>query len=314
MAKDTKKKKKKTLSSDQKEDRAIEKKVDKEAAADEAAARSKSTEFYKDGVLTRLEAPPQVAEIAAPKEIEKISNVMPGADQSIAQAEDAYAKAQQRDKYVEQALANLQAGLGGYASAENQALRAQLSRATRGTTATMLRALKGSQAAAGVTGDSASGQAMSVLKAAASDRATQETDILTKNVEEQRLRGTAFANAATNADQVMRTAQDAALQRLLGIRTDVANYGQRADIANQGAEGTNITNALTAAVQNSGIQRGNLDAIRDTAIFNAGQSEKEMAGRQAAYYGEVGARATRRADIANRGLARRQLAAAERGV
>jgi hypothetical protein len=288
-----------------KKKKAVVNPIDRERNRDEKHASTEAEKFYSDGALGRLQTPQPVGNLAnQPLAIPRLTTNVIDGTQSLAQTESAYQQAQVRDAYSEAALQNMQAGLGGYNTAENQALRATASRETRGLAATSLRGLRAFQGDNGVNGQAAAGQAQAVLRGAAMDRNQQETDILGKNVEEQRLRGNAFADASNQAAVTFNAARENALQRLINTRQDQSDYRLKAEQGNADITQQQIQDQYNYDTNAQDTAKYNEEHAQATDVVNLGQQEKEIAGRQGIYYGDQAASEARRARRGNQRISR----------
>lgn len=304
----------KTPKGDKNSDARYDERVAAIRARDEAKAREFANEIYGPGSLGRSEAPAPVANVANPEKIGMISTDMEGGQQSIAQAESAYNQAQIRDQYVQDALMRMQQGLGGYNSQEMQAMRAQGARAIAGNTQTALRTLRGAQGAEGVTGSGAASAQAKILREGQRARGAQETDLIAKNAEEQRLRLGQYGDYAGNAYKDHEAVKSEALQRLFGIRQDVSNFRQTSEIQNQGAQQKNIENTMDTNRYNTDINKYNVENARENARFNIGQAEKEKSGYLGAFTGDQQVTEAMREKLKQEELSKQMIGIAKKGV
>lgn len=312
--KDPKKDSKKKPKGEKDSDARYDERVAAIRARDEAKAREFANEVYGPGSLGRSEAPTAVGKVAAPEKIGMISTDMEGGTQSIAQAETAYNQAQIRDQYVQDALLRMQQGLGGYNSQEMQAMRAQGARAITGNTQTSLRSLRGAQGAEGVTGSGAASAQAKILREGQRARAGQETDLIAKNAEEQRLRVGQYGEYAGTAYRDHEAVKSEALQRLFGIRQDVSNFRQTSEIQNQVAQQKNIENATDLDRYNVDIDKYNAETARENARYNIGQGEKEKSGYLGAFTGDQQVTEAMREKLKQEELSKQMIGIAKKGV
>lgn len=308
------KKKKKNSRKEQQEDAQINKTVEQERAADEARATEQANRFYGEGSLGRLDTPDRVGLIPPAERIATVSTDMAGGQQNIADAEQAYRDSQVRDAYVQDALDRMQAGLGGFSESEMQSLRAIGQRDITTGTQTASRALRGEQAAAGVTGRSAVRDQQRLAQQDRALRAQLGTNLMAQQIGERGRRLTEFGSFAQGSADSMAANRARMLEQLLGARTNVADYTLRAQDMNRLIGGQNAENAYNTNVFNAGIQEGNITRGQATALENLNRQSQELAGRIGIYYGEQAADVGRRAEVRGRRRGREALAAARRGV
>ncbi len=312
--KNNKKNNKKNSRADQQEEAQIQQTMETEKARDSAAAQEEANRFYQPNSLGRLEQQPDVAGIGQAERISTVSTDMAGGAQNIADAEKAYADAQVRDQYVQDALDRMQAGLGGFSESEVQSLRAIGQRDINTGTATASRALRGQQAAAGVTGGSAVRDQQRLMREDRALRAQLGTNLAGQQIAEKGRRLGEYGTFARGSAQDMAANRSTFLQSLLGTRENVADYTMRAQDLNTRIGQSNIDNAYNYGLANTGIQERNLARNRETALTNLLQGEKEMAGQIGAYYGSQQADIARRAEIRGRNRSREAMNIAKRGV
>lgn len=260
--------------------------ADQQRAEDEARARALEEEYYADGSLGR---------IATPTAVSTVSTEMGGGAQSIAQAEDFYNKAQQKDQYIEAALQRGLSSLEGFDAAENQALKSSAIRDIRADSASSQRNLRQSYGEAGVSG-------MAAARGLRRDRLATErkvgsalTDLATSNINAKQAALNAFSSQAQGAYGAYQTAQGNALGTLLGARKDVADY-------RLGAEKTNAE-----------IQAGNVTRGVATDQYNLDQAAAERAGRIGTRFGSMGVDEARRNTEEQNKLAREYMRIARGG-
>ena len=258
-----------------------------QARGEEAHAAQESTRFYTDNALGRMQALPKV---------QQVGTTMAGGAENIANAESAYAGAGTRDAYTEDALKRMQAGLGGITSAENQALLEQGTRDIQQNEATALRKMRADQGEAGMTGSSAAAQRQRLYAQTNAQKQQQQSNLIAANVAEKGRRLTEYGSAAQASENALSAAKDAALGRLLGARSDVAGYTQKAEALNQNADVYNQA------------------ASKEVSQFNIGQGEKELAGRIGSYYGDIGTSEARLAANRANTIAQQGLKIAKKGV
>ena len=270
----------------------IPKKKKKPKAGEPKAAPSKAEdmakEYYSPGSLGRMDAPEDVQQITLPGMVTPISTTMEGGAQSIAQSEDLYNKRLQKDQHIEEALKRSLSATEGFTAPENQALKAKAYRDIQSNSATTDRAMRQAMGESGMSGWAAANAMKQSKNETNRQLAGASTDLAVANLAAKQSALSNYGSLAQGAYSTYAGAQDSALGRLMDARKDVAGYTLDAQKANQAAEGTNISNRLTADTTNANIQRGNVDSRQQNSQFNLGQGEKEKAGYLGTLFGQQG--------------------------
>lgn len=279
----------------------------------EKHAGDEANRFYTPGSLGRLTPDAPIGMATPGGATPLINTMMPGGQQSIAQAESAYNQAQMLNPYVEQALQRHLAGLGGISAPENQALREQAQREIRGQAKTATRNMRAFQGEAGVYGQTAANAYGRISNETRQALAQQETDLLARNVAEKGNRLASFSGAAQAAYGTQTDAANTALKNLLSARGDVANYQLGAEKTNADIGTANNQTALEYAKLNRDTAASNRDYTTNVNTYNLQAGERELSGRAGTFYGDQASQialinqivqeqlAKRAQDIANKG-------------
>lgn len=249
--------------------------LDDEYKLDRMGDDYKLGRVQNDVKLGRLGNQREVSGVSGPGKIDRVGTDSAYDEANITNAKQLRDQAAGGNPHVNAALQRMQSGLGGYNSAENQALRSSSTRELKMRGATDARAMRAAMAEAGVTGQAAAREQGRLRMDTSRNIANQETDILAKNVEEQRLRQGQYGQTALGAQSEGNRASEAALDRLMSARSGAAQYKQTGELANQEASGRDITNKLTSDLANKDLERYNLDAARDADKTNLGQEATE---------------------------------------
>ena len=119
-----------------------------------------------------------------PGALGRVEEGLPGSEEQSKRYEDLYKGTQGRDPIQEEALANMQKGLGGYTSPEYQAQREQMMRGQQSNLRTGLSQLAKAQARGKVYGAAGAAQQANMLRGSEESKNQLEQDLYVKNIDE----------------------------------------------------------------------------------------------------------------------------------
>lgn len=231
----------------------------------EERGRKLGDEFFSEGALGRLDATRTADDAAA-----------------IARREEQYESSKKEDPRVTEALKRMEAGLGGISAAENQALRESMVREIRGQTQTDMRDLRAFAGASGMGNKGiATGQMMALMQREAMARASAESDLVAKNVQERARRLTEYTQAAQKQQITNATLQQSALDRLNAdvFRVEQAETGkEQFNIGQQNKETAGRLGSIFGTISSDIASRNSAEANINArkAAENAGSAAAPM--------------------------------------
>ena len=312
------------------------KQVVKEREVDQAIGEKEAEKIYGKevegaGQLGRIGDVEDVRGLEDPDKVKDITG-LPNVNAQTADATkvakaafDANTAAGQRDAYVSDALKRQQANLGGYSSAENQALVEKAISGIDDDAASQMRQLQIMQGQAGQTGDAAVAQRAKILKNQAMLRQGARQDVLARNVQQKAENLQNYANTSGSAATQLAAQKEGAMSNLGNIVGQQQGYGLQGQQSNQATalsaaqsnqqtQGQNVQNQMVTDAANLANDRANQNTGLEVQKFDIGQGEKESAGIIGMYVGDQGTTAARRSEIEANKLAKEGLDIAKAGV
>jgi hypothetical protein len=282
------------------------------AASAISAGKKFATEALPDGYAGRITDPHLTSKIADPAKVERIKFEQDS--QSIGQLENAYEQAKAGNPYYADLMGRHMAGLEGFTGAEYQALREQGNRQIDINSQTAMRTMQKAQGKNAVSGDAAAAQAQKLAMDTSRLKQQNESDLMASGAKERTTRLVAAGDFANQGFDIQQKAIQAALKNKTDFTSNQQLMSQNADIANQRASSSDITNQLEADKTNATIGMDNNAWLRNMDVINTGKQETEAVNRFNAAMGYAGVTSSYDSQIFQDETTKKAIELAQRGL